>query len=897
VIRILIAELLADERERSGPFSYLRRVSVVDGDIAIEDRVARRYYRSPNTDIALSKGESGITGGAKLSVHYGTRQADLAVDLAIARDQSYRLAARFQQVDPAAFAPSIPQLADLTAVKMPLTGEIAIRGRFDGTVDEIGFDFLGGSGKLDLHQVYREPLDISSLRIVGALTENLGAVRLDQVVLGFGDATLYAHGSVAPAGDGRVLTLQAEMNRLPVDDLHRYWPAWTHPAAHDWVADNISGGIIEQGDVTAVVRIGGAEEGGRVSLPVLNGTLRFRDISVHYRRPMTPVVGASGTATFDQHGFAFHVTAGRLADDIVLTGGTVDIVDIDKKNEARLIIDANAEGPLVTALRVIDEEPLHYGSKMGFDPTHMDGSGKSTLHFELPLVSDIKADMLEVNVASRLTRVAAQGPFGLVVTEGDLDLKVDRSAMRVGGDVKLNGVPAALIWDENFENKKQFRRRFTVSGRASDEQRLALGLPDLSYWLQGPVDAEVVYTLPDSGPDRLNIRGDLGAALVKVDPAGWRKEPGEAGRAVIEGRVPAKGGLIFDSLRVETADMDADLALEFLPDLSNVRRTKIKKALYRGNDVTGSVTLRSEGGYRIAITGRRFDVRHLLVTEGAQDGGAVPDKAVDPFTLKAGFDEVITSENRRMYAASFTGKYDGRHWESAILTAKLDQGADLKLAYGRGEGGYELQVESQDAGQALRTMDWWGEIDGGSLVIRGRRSVRGGPLTGTFEVNDFRMRQAPAGLKLLQLITVIGLPAAMDESVPFTGMDGAFTYDNGLLTLGEVQAWGPVGVHVNAGSWLDFNKKRMRLVGVVVPANAVQGLIGKIPLLGFILGDGLIATNFVVSGPLDNPDVNPQEATTLMPGFLRKLFRQAQTTNDGEPPAELPGPKTPRAQD
>jgi len=897
VVRFLIGEFLADERDRTSPFSYLRRVSVLDGDIAFEDRVAGRYYRAPATNIALTKGGAGISGGAKLVVQYRARQAELSLDLAIARDKRYRLAARFQQVDPAAFAPSIPQLADLTAVRMPLSGEVAVHGHLDGIVDEIGFDFIGGSGKLDLHELYREPLDISSLHIVGAVTQNLTSVRLDQVEAGFGEATVNAQGSVVPDdGGGRLLSLEAEVNRLPVNDLHRYWPAWTHPIAHDWVASNIVGGTVDEGEVTVTVRLGGPAEDGRVSVPVLEGALRFSGLSVHYKRPMTPVVGVRGTATFNQKEFAFKITGGRLANDIVMTEGSVDIVNIGEKEKTRLIVDAKANGPLLTALRVIDEEPLHYATKMGFDLGRMDGVGKSTLHFELPLVRNLKADMLEVDVASRLRNVVAQGPFGLVVTEGDLGLEVSRRAMHIDGEVKLNGVPADLAWDENFQKKTAFKRRFTVSGRADDEQRLALGLPDLSYWLQGPIDAELVYTIPESGPAQLNARGDLGPAVVKVEPAGWRKEAGDAGHAVIEGTVPATGGLEFDSLRVETADMNADLSMEFLPDLSGVKRTVIRKALFRGNDVSGDITRREEGGYRIDITGRRFDVRHLLKLENADNGDSGTDEAGEPFTLKAGFDQVVTSETRRMYTASFTGKYDGRHWESAILAAKLDQGADLKLAYGRGEGGYELQVESQDAGQALRTMDWWGEIEGGSLVIRGRRSAMGGTLTGTFEVNDFRMARAPAGLKLLQLLTIIGLPAAMDESVPFTGMDGSFTFDKGKLTLGDVEAWGPVGVHVNAGSWLDFRERQMKLVGVVVPANAVQGLIGKIPLLGFILGDGLIATNFVVSGSLDNPDVNPQEATTLLPGFLRKLFRQAQADGN-QTPAEVPSPITPRGRD
>lgn len=897
VFRFLITGLLADENDQSGPLGYLRRVSILQGQIAFEDRVAGIYYRAPEADVVLLKGADGISGGAKLTVQYGDRKADLSVDLTVAKDQSYRAAAAFQEVEPAVFARSIPQLADLTAIKMPLNGEITIRGQVGGRVEEIGFDFVGDAGKVDLHEVYREPLEISSLRIVGAVTEDLRAIRLDQAVIGLGDATFYAQGSVTPDAGGRLVSLDARVEDLPVNELHRYWPVWAHPTAHDWVAANIDGGTVEKATVTVAMRIGGPDEDGAITLPVLKGQISYSGLSVHYRRPMTPVTGISGSATFDKHGFAFSVDGGSLDDDVVVSGGTVDIVDMDKKGKARLIVDAKAEGSLVTALQVLDEEPLHYSRKMGFDPSRMGGRGTSNLHFELPLVRGLTGDMLEVKVAAQLQNVVADGPFGIGVTEGNLGLDVTRRAMRIVGDVRLNGVPADLTWDENFEDKARFVRRFIVQGRADDEQRLALGLPDLSYWLQGPVSAELRYTIPEDGPADLRVRGDLADALVKVEEAGWRKKRGAAGIGLIEGTVPVKGGLVINSLRIDTADMEADLAIDFLPDLSNVKKVTIKKARFRGNDVTGAITLRAEGGYRIDVKGRRFDVRHLIKIGETDKSLPSTEDASQPFTIKAGFEEAITGEDRRMYAASFTGKYDGKHWESAILTAKLDQGADLSLAYGRGKGGYELQIESQDAGQALRTLDWWGEIQGGSLVIRGRRASVGAPLSGTFEVYDFRMTEAPAGLKLLQLLTIIGLPAAMDENVPFNGMEGSFTYDNGVLTLGDVEAWGPVGVHVNKGSWLDFNRRRLRLVGVVVPANTVQGLIGKIPLLGFILGDGLIATNFVVSGSLDKPDINPQEASTLLPGFLRKLFRQAETTNGGKGSPQRQDRAAPGAQD
>ena len=899
VVRFLVDELLG-EPDPTRTLGYLRRVSVLQGQVAFEDRVAGRYYRAPNAEVVLLRGDAGITGGAKLGLQYGDRRAGLSVELAVSRDQSYRAAATFQQVEPAAFAPSIPQLAALTVVKIPLSGEISIRGDRSGRVDEIGFDFVGGEGKLELQDLYREPLDVVSLRLTGAVTHDLNGVRLDRGVVGLGDSTIYAKGAVAPDAGGRLVSLEARLEQLPMSEVHRYWPAWTHPAAHNWVATNIPDGVVDEGTVAVALRVGGPEEKGEVSLDTLQGTFAFTGLGVHYKRPMTPVVGGNGTATFDRHGFDFTIDSGSLAEDIVLREGKVGIVDIDKKGEARLIVDAKAEGPLVTALRVLDEEPLRYGSKLGFDASKMDGSGTSDLHFELPLVRNITGDMLELDVASRLSGVVAPGPFDIAVTEGELDLNVTRKAMRVAGDVKLNGVPADLVWDENFQDTKKFRRRFVVEGRAGDAERLALGLPELSYWLQGPVDAVLDYRIRDKKPAKLTIRGNLAEALLKVEEADWRKEPGAAGTGVIEGTVPLKGGLVFDSFRVKTGDMDADLRMEFLPDLSKVDKVTIRKAVFRGNDVTGDITLRKKkGGYRFDMEVGRFDVRHFLTFDNGVDGQGQAEEEELPFYLKSTFVEAITAEGRSMHRGQFIGEWDGRHWTKLALTGELHEGAGINVSFTPdGKGDYDLSIESHDAGQALRTLDWWGEIQGGALHIKGRRKGLDGAITGTFRVLDFRWTESPAGLRLLQVITIVGLPSAAQEGVPFVGLEGTFSYHKGVLTLGEVEGWGPVGLSVVKGGWLDFNKGTLGLAGTVVPANTVQGTIGKIPLLGLLLGDGLIAANFEVSGPLEKPKIDEKPGTVFAPGVLRKLFR-VTPKKEGEAvdPSDKPGAESPRVQE
>ena len=212
----------------------------------------------------------------------------------------------------------------------------------------------------------------------------------------------------------------------------------------------------------------------------------------------------------------------------------------------------------------------------------------------------------------------------------------------------------------------------------------------------------------------------------RIPEAAWQKDPGEPGRLEIDARVLKQGNLIFDRLNVRTGDSEGTVKIEFQPDMSDISLVTLQDLRYRGNDVRGEITLMENGGYRIDIEGDRVDVRHFLTDEyekiiAEAEGGT--DKKGKPLTIKANFKEAVTGEGRRMHRGTFNGAYDGRYWEQVILIATLSEGAELKVNYGKGEKGYELLVESDDAGQALRSLGWWDEVQGGSMAIEGRRET------------------------------------------------------------------------------------------------------------------------------------------------------------------------------
>lgn len=910
VIDFLVDELLADP-DPSRSFGYLRRISILGGQVVFEDRVAGSYFRSPDAEIVLLKGSSGITGDAKLKLQYGDRQADFTISAGINKDDlGYFAALNFNDVEPAAFATSLPpQLSAITALSMPLNGSVNLHGKLRGELESFDFDLLGAAGKLELTDLYREPLNVSSLRVQGSATADFSTVRIERAIIDLGDATVFAEAALEPVeeGGGVRVSLSAYLEEFEIRELHRFWPVSTAPGARKWVTENIYEGIADKGTIDLALMIGDGDDGG-VTLEKLEGTLAYTDLGISYFKEMTPVVGINGAGTFDRHGFYLGVGEASLAEEMKVTGGQVNVVDMDQKGKARLVIDVKTEGPIVTALKVLDEDPLHYGDKLGFDPADLGGVSSADLHFELPLIKGLTGDMLDVTAKGKLTGVSApNGPFDLAISEGALDLEVTRADMLLAGDVRLNGVPAEIVWKENFVAGAKFKRRFEVKASPDDAQRLALGLPDLSYWVKGAAPTELTYTVVPKRAPKLVVRSDLKPALIRIPEAAWQKDPGEPGRLEIDARVLKQGNLVLDRLNVKTGDAEGTVKIEFLPDMSDIAKVTLQDLRYRGSDVKGKITLMDNGGYRVDVEGDRVDVRHFLTdeyekiiaeAEGGADGRA--DEKGKPLTIKANFKEAITGEGRRMHRGTFNGAYNGRDWEAVVLYATLGEGAEIKVNYGKAEKGYELLVESDDAGQALRSLGWWDEVQGGSMAIEGRRETPGAPLTGNVWVKDFRMKEAPAGIKLLQIITIIGLPAAAaaGEGISFAGLEGSYTYDEGLLTFGETEAWGPVGVYVYDGGWMNFNENSIAMKGHVVPANTLQKLLGFIPFLGLLLGDGLVAADFNVTGKLDDMKVEASAFSLLKLGFLRKLFRvEGDPEGDDTQLNNKPGAEPPTQRD
>jgi hypothetical protein len=189
-----------------------------------------------------------------------------------------------------------------------------------------------------------------------------------------------------------------------------------------------------------------------------------------------------------------------------------------------------------------------------------------------------------------------------------------------------------------------------------------------------------------------------------------------------------------------------------------------------------------------------------------------------------------------------------------------------------------LTASAADAGRLLRALDVMQTMEGGRLTISAGFDDRLAeqPLSGTAEIEDFRIRDAPAMARVLQAMTLYGLVDLVGgPGLGFTRLIAPFRLAGPVLELSEARAFSP-SLGLTAKGRIDLSADRAEIDGTVVPAYFFNSLLGRMPLLGRLFapeqGGGLFAANYSVRGKLSDPSVTVNPLSALTPGFLRGLF-------------------------
>ncbi|MEG3619161.1 AsmA-like C-terminal region-containing protein [Magnetovibrio sp. PR-2] len=937
--------------------SYLKRISVVDGQLIYEDKAEGSLWQASETSADFIRVDGGLEAELDMTLKGANHSAGITVmGTYTLADKQIDLGVQVDGLVPADFTELVQSVPMLATVDLPLNGTLTLSMLQDGVIEGVDFDVQGGAGHLalpvnvaaELNALpWAQRLGVDGLSAKGHFEGGTQSVKLDDLTINlpkgetfhipapvnheyeirelktelsfYGDQGLLdvrrlelelgqgpralVSALIDGLGAGRSelgIDIKGQIAGVAFNDLNDLWPQSLAIDARDWVVPNLRDGVAEDATIEASLNV---DADGAIVLENLSGEVRGGGLTVDYLSPMPPATQARGRATFNADEFNIEVFEGKGYKGLSVTSGTIDLTKL-QEDTAEAHIDINVEGPVQAVLELIDYEPLAFASELGIKPGNVGGAAKGNVKLSLPLLLDLKAS----DVVAKANATVADGSiqealFKKDLSKGDLKLNVDNDGLALTGEAVLGIVPIELDWKHDFREAALFRDRYELSGSIEDVLSLsALGIevPDiLSRYMAGGAEANVNYTEFSNGTEALSARVDLSNISLAAPELGWAKPTGVPGTAELELRLKNHKPQEIPKFGVTAPDMDI-AGSAFFADDGSLLRIDINTMKSGHTDVSGSLTPDIEGAWELVLRGESLDAQ-LLWDEMLGIYEAPPRKkleddelsltvAVDIHTLRLRQDRALNDLVGTVYR-------ENGGWRKIDISAAVGDGGGIELLLDTDRDGLRyLSITSDDAGSSLRALDLHDNILGGDLDLKAAYTSpsKDAPLEGVLKVTDYAMIDAPAFAKLIGVMSLTGvLDALQGEGLNFDIFEAPFKLEGGQLEMVSSRASGPT-IGVTASGTVDMDNKLMNLEGTVVPAYAINALLGKIPIIGDLFtggekGGGLFAATYTMVGTKENVEITVNPLSVLTPGVLRGIF--SGSDKEKEIPTVPPKPK------
>ena len=797
--------------------------------------------------------------------------------------------------------------------------DLSLSGRYDGVGNVVDITALNITAKpgetiylpdpID-HEIPFETLD-SQLTYSG----EIGQLDIKDLTLGLGEAfgglqasivgTLVKDSNGAVAIDAKGLA-----KNVRYDDLPKLWPETLGVDVRNWVLESLFKGVADQASVDVSLDID-PEKGPQ--LKSVSGAITSHGLEVNYISTMPRVKNAKGSATFNDKRFDIKIEQGSSDGGLEIKSGTVALVKLQEDMQWAEI-KLNIDGPATAGLKLIDSEPLRFASDLGIKPDTAVGDASANVSLRIPLKNDLLASEVEALVSATLTDAGIQGAiFDKDINHGDLALVVDNEGLTVSGQAQLGKVPVQLKWNHDFRPSALFTDRYEVSGYIENILNLgSLGVevPEiLSRYMRGGAEVNLNHTELNNGRQSLSARMDLTNVDLSASEFGWEKARGVPATAALEMRIDQDVLSEIPKFSVSAPDLDISGSVSFHKDgqLERVSLDTMRSSL---TDVAGSITPMDNDEWEVVLRGESLDARMLwdeLLGKGKPTpADAQPEDRVekDPrdsqLVIHSAVDirSLLISQGHIVHDLIGTVYRDRGLWRKIDISGVVGDSGNVELMLDTAQDGLRyLSITSDDAGATLKTLGLHDNILGGAFDLKAAYTQPGKdtPLEGVIKVTDYAMIEAPTFAKLIGVMSLTGiLDALQGEGLNFDVLDLPFKLEDGVLEMTQARASGPT-IGVTASGTVDMGNQVLDLEGTVVPAYAINALLGKIPLIGKLFtggeeGGGLFAATYTMKGQGENVDVVVNPLSVLAPGVLRNIFTGTRKAPELEPEPE-PEPK------
>jgi hypothetical protein len=787
----------------------------------------------------------------------------------------------------------------------------------------------GKNGVFEAPEFNVPPVSIDSWTASGTVIPRRGLVDLHEFRLagGGGEATVKASMKARP--EGQSMSAEFHVSPMPLNTLKALWPRAVATGSRDWVGKNVTAVDFKGGTLTFTNSNVGGIEPGTVQTATEKATADFEaENAVFTPLPgMLPITAPSASIQLQDNALRIVVPEGSVTlpdgRQVPLSDGVMRADDImSPRPNGEIALTATGDlGPFVEAIEQLPVKAVRQAS-----PLPKAGEGKVNAQFaiKLPLFPGVTGDDMTITGKARIS----DGRFGKVAGRFDvqgftLDLNLTETSLDAKGDLLVNGVPAKVVAQRLLGPDAGEQPPLKIVAKLDETDRTQLGL-DINDMVHGVVPVEISYQKGDRPEPAIKVHADLTNAEITIDKLQWRKAPGRTASLDTDVVTTPTRDTELQNFKVISDNIAADGQILFGPD------NKIKEFDFPGLnlnvisklDVDGKRS--SDDFWTVNISGSNYDGRNFFKSLFSVGNG--PDRKDKPAAkgTHVSLDIANMIGSSDVSLRNLKAEVETRNGNLSSLDARgtLDGGAPLVASLDGSSGSRRLVVTSTDAGQVMKLVNFYPNMQGGRMRLEvGLDGSGPAEKTGTLVVDNFRILGDSIVTEVVSSAdsgrpAISGNQSVTREVFEFNRMRAPFSVGYGQFVLQESYLKGPLLGATLRGK-VDFRTKRVNIGGTYIPLQGLNGALGDIPVLGQILsgtqGEGILGMTFAVQGPTSSPQVIVNPFSLVAPGIFRDIFQMTsmdptiQVRDDGGrqapavsairagPPDDPPAPSKPKS--
>jgi hypothetical protein len=761
-----------------------------------------------------------------------------------------------------------------------MKGSVTPKQDAQGRLIALGFDLTADNVAVDTQGTVKDPVFIDRVAFSGSAAVEEQRVDIDDLVVMAGNTGVRLRGAITGGDESPGISIAGRLRDVSSSLLKKLWPPVIAPKSRTWINENVVSGKISEGSFQvnfAPNQLAQSRTVKRLPKGSVNLSFSMRDVETHYFKSLPNLKQASGSASLQDEAFNLRIDSGFAAlpsgNRLNLQSGTF---------EARQLMDDEVFGVFAFDVKAPVPAMLEYAGLPDLNMADADikklpklsGTAQAKIGLRFPMIKDVPRTRVTLTTAVSLVGASISDVVpGIDLTDGDFLVALDKDNVTVSGPAKVNGMASKIMWRQPRGGGQAVAELSTTLDAKS---RAKLGL-NLDAYMKGNVPVKVKIDSGDEGQQVISVDADLSSVDMRIAAAGWSRAavPGTRAQFVLINK--GKNGNLVQNLKVDgkglhlagSVAVTGSGGLQFV-DLTNIQLAEGEPFAARFEPGKDAINL--------TISGQNFDARPYIKNIISPAKTDVDQSAAGglSFIVNAKFKEVVAhrGETVRNLAATFVSR--GGKINTANIVGTFESGLPVTLRVTPTEGGRELRVATADGGSALRASNFYSKIAGGEMEFYALMAdAPGSPIrNGQLQLQRFEVRNEAT----LAELDNRGRPKKSGPrkgGIYFNRLVLPFTTDQRFVRICKVKLDGTEMGGVAQGV-IRKQDGAIDITGTMIPAQGINGIFNKVPILGQILSggrsEGMFGVTFFMGGTITKPKTQVNPLSLFAPGFLRKVF-------------------------